>query len=243
MKKHIVLIKSKKPEKFNYCKFGSYKDRKGKIVKLIDPLGIDISGYEMHQAVLSLNINDEYDKRVYEFLKDHPLCNKLMKIEDLSAKEREQADISLAKADSVTKAATLTDGEVKDFCRLVGLNGNWDDNIRRAKLISYASDNPQRFLEILNDADGAHKLFIIEALDKKMLERVNGVYKYGSETIGLTQDQAIVWLKDNADIYALLKNELRGNVVFEAESDPVPVKVKEDKGKATFVAELEKDSK
>ena len=76
-----------------------------------------------------------------------------------------------------------------------------------------------------------------------MLERVNGVYKYGSETIGLTQDQAIVWLKDNADIYALLKNELRGNVVFKAENDPVPVKLEEDKGKASFVAELEKDSK
>ena len=241
--KHVVLIKAKNFEKFNYAKFSTYTNKKGKRIQLIDANDEPCSGFEMHHAVLSLNINDEYDKRVYEFLKDHPLCNKLMKIEDLSAKEREQADISLAKADSVTKAATLTDGEVKDFCRLVGLNGNWDDNIRRAKLISYASDNPQRFLEILNDADGAHKLFIIEALDKKMLERVNGVYKYGSETIGLTQDQAIVWLKDNADIYALLKNELRGNVVFEAESDPVPVKVKEDKGKATFVAELEKDNK
>ena len=38
--KHIVLIKARKPEKFNYCKFGTYKDKRGKIQKLIDINGL-----------------------------------------------------------------------------------------------------------------------------------------------------------------------------------------------------------
>ena len=62
--KHIVLIKARKPEKFNYCKFGTYKDKRGKIQKLIDINGLETTGYEMFSAVVSLNINDEYDKSV-----------------------------------------------------------------------------------------------------------------------------------------------------------------------------------
>lgn len=62
--KHVVLIKSTQPSKFNYCKFGTYKNRKGKIIELIDPNGIKTTGYEMFQAVLSLDINDEEDKSI-----------------------------------------------------------------------------------------------------------------------------------------------------------------------------------
>lgn len=46
--------------------------------------------------------------KVYEFLKDHPLINKGFVIEDMSAKENAQAEIALAKADSVTAAAMLS---------------------------------------------------------------------------------------------------------------------------------------
>ena len=30
MKKHIVLVKARNVEKFNYVKFGNYKDERGK---------------------------------------------------------------------------------------------------------------------------------------------------------------------------------------------------------------------
>ena len=226
--KHVVLIKSTQPSKFNYCKFGTYKNRKGKIIELIDPNGIKTTGYEMFQAVLSLDINDEEDKKVYEFLKDHPLINKGFVIEDMSAKENAQAEIALAKADSVTAAAMLSKKEIENICRLIGLNGDWDDNIRKAKVISFASDSPKRFLEYLNDADAPFKIFIKNCIDKNIFERVNGVYKYGSTTIGLTEDQSIMWLKDNADIMALLKNQLRGNEPKELVSanNEKPVKSK-----------------
>ena len=45
---------------------------------------------------------------------------------------------------------------------------------------------------------------------KDLFTRVNGVYKYGTTTIGLTEESTVVWVKENADIHALLKNELRG---------------------------------
>ena len=214
--KHVVIIKSRKPSAFNYCKFGTYKNAKGKLIELIDPNGITLTGYEMFQAVLSLDLKDEDDKRVFDFLKDHPLIRKGFSIEDMSEKENKQAEIALAKADSVTAAAMLSKKEIENICRLIGLNGDWDDNIRKAKVISYASDHPP------------FKIFIKNCIDKNIFERVNGVYKYGSTTIGLTEDQTIMWLKDNADIMALLKNQLRGNEPKELVSanNEKPVKSK-----------------
>ena len=71
--RHVVIIKSNNPSKFNYCKFGNYKDREGRIRELVDINGITVSGFEMFQAVVSLDINKDHDRRLYEFLKDHPL--------------------------------------------------------------------------------------------------------------------------------------------------------------------------
>ena len=47
-------------------------------------------GYEMFQAVLSLNINEKQDKRVYEFLKGHPLLRGRFTVEDLKANEEKE---------------------------------------------------------------------------------------------------------------------------------------------------------
>lgn len=210
--RHTVLLKSKNPGKFNYCKFSTYTGRGGSKISLKTLDGETSSGFEMFQAVVALNINDEYDKRIYEFLQDHPLVkNGQFEIEDLAAEESAKAEESLAKADAVTAAAMLSVKEISDLCRLIGLNGSWDDNIRKAKLIQYANENPKRFLEIKNDKDGPIKIFIKQCLEGGQFTQVNGVYKYGSTSIGLTEDQAVMWVKDNADIHALLKNELRGN--------------------------------
>ena len=60
-----------------------------------------------------------------------------------------------------------------------------------------------------DDIDQEYRVFLKKAENKKVLTRVNGVWKHGSLNIGLSDDQAIVWLKDNADVYALLRRQLR----------------------------------
>tara|TARA_R100000388_G_C7218514_1_gene147526 strand:- start:95 stop:775 length:681 start_codon:yes stop_codon:yes gene_type:complete len=209
--KHTVLIKAKNPGKFNYAKFGTYTGRGGQKISLMNMDGEPSTGYEMFNAIVALDLNDDYDNRVHEFLQNHPLVRSGgFMIEDLSAVENQKAEESLAKADAVTAAATLSKKEIEDICHLIGLNGDWDDNIRKAKVIAYANDNPKRFLEVKNDADGPIKIFIRKCLAKDLFTRVNGVYKYGTTTIGLTEESTVVWVKENADIHALLKNELRG---------------------------------
>ena len=211
MKKHIVLIKSKNPKGFNYCKFGNYKDKQGRNVNLVDINDQMTDGYEMVQAVVSLDINQKQDKRTYEFLKDHPLIKKFI-VEDVSATERQNAETSILSAQAVTTASQLKEQELKDFALLLGLDSTLQEMLLRAKIIQHASTKPAKFLEQLNDIDKEHRIFLKKAFNEKLLTKVNGVWKHNTLNIGMTDDQAIVWLKDNGDTYALLKHQLRTGV-------------------------------
>tara|TARA_R110002020_G_scaffold216496_1_gene424255 strand:+ start:266 stop:1027 length:762 start_codon:yes stop_codon:yes gene_type:complete len=228
MKKHIVLIKSSRPDKFNYCKFGSYKDSKGRNIYLVDINDQKIDGFEMFQAVLSLDINNKQDNRVYEFLKNHPLLRGKFVIEDLRANEEKNAEGALKSAEAITKATELSMNAMKDLAILMGMSSDLDDIMLKAKIIQFSNKSPEEFLSLINDMDQEYRIFLKKAENKKVLTKVNGVWKNGSLNIGLSDDQAIVWLKENADVYALLRRQLRTGkpaeekekVVFETEVQP-----------------------
>ena len=209
MKRHVVLIKSTKPEKFNYCKFGNYKDGQGRHVNLVDVNDQMTDGYEMFNAVLSLDINQKQDRRVYEFLKDHPLLSNKFTVEDLKANEEKNAEGALKSAEAITKATELTMNAMKDLAILMGIDSDIEDTMLKAKIIQFANSSPDKFLSLINDIDQEYRIFLKKALAKEVLTKVNGVWKHGSVNIGLADEQAIVWLKDNADIYALLRRQLR----------------------------------
>ena len=209
MKKHIVLIKSKRPDKFNYCKFGNYKDRQGRNKTLVDINDQMTDGYEMFQAVVSLDINQKQDKRVFEFLKDHPLLSGKFEIEDLRANDEKNAETALKSAEAITKATDLTINAMKDLAILIGMDSDIEDTMLKAKIIQFANNTPEEFLSLTNDIDQEYRIFLKKALAKNVLTKVNGVWKHGSINIGLADEQAIVWLKENADLYALLRRQLR----------------------------------
>ena len=225
--RHIVLIKSNKPEKFNYCKFGNYKDKEGRLKELVDINGHEITGYEMFQAVVSLDINKDYDRKLYEFLKDHPLIRGGFTIEDVSAKQQQVAEKSIKSAEAITTASTLTEQSMRDLAILMGIDSNLEEMLLRAKIIQFANESPSKFLSHLNDIDKEHRVFLKKALEKDILTRVNGVWKHNTLNIGLTEDQAIVWLKENGDTYALLKHQLRTGKIEEPKEEVVLEEIKE----------------
>ena len=209
MKRHIVLIKSKNPQKFNYCKFGNYKGKQGKNIELMDINDEIVSGYEMFSAVVSLDISQKQDKRIYDFLKNHPLIKGQFTIDDMRANEEKNAQGALKSAEAITKATELTMNGMKDLAILMGIDSDIEDTMLKAKIIQFANSSPEKFLSLINDIDQEYRIFLKKALAKEVLTKVNGVWKHGSVNIGLADEQAIVWLKDNADIYALLRRQLR----------------------------------
>ena len=241
--RHVVLIKATNTKKFNYCKFGNYKDEKGKLHELVDPNGITLTGYEMTNPVLSLDINDEDSKRVYDFLKNHPLIKGgKFAVEDLRANEEKNAESAIETADAVVIASKLNTKEYRDMARLLGISTDFDDHLLKAKVIQSASTNPSRFLSIYNDEEKDYRIFIKNAQESKHISFVNGVWKYGSNTLGLAIDQAIVWFKDNPDIYALIKQDLRDGSAPVKEEEEVKPEITEDKGGNSKLSEILNDA-
>ena len=108
----------------------------------------------------------------------------------------------------------------------MGLDPDIDETMLRAKIIQFANQTPEKFLGLTDDIDQEYRVFLKKAENKKVLTRVNGVWKHGSLNIGLSDDQAIVWLKDNADVYALLRRQLRtGQPAVEEKAEPVVTEV------------------
>ena len=241
--RHVVMIKANDVTKFNYCKFGNYKSTKGKNIVLIDPNGDVVSGYEMHQAIVSLDISDDDDRRVYEFLKDHPLIKGKFTINDMRATEEKSAELSLLKAEAITTASAIEDRDLKDYAMLMNISSDIDNKLIKAKIIQFSNDNPTKFLETASDADKMHRVFLKKALAKKALTKVNGVWKHNSMSIGLTDDAAIVWLKDNGDMYAILKNQVRGNATAKKEELVVADVANDNMMSASTISALENDSK
>ena len=193
----------------------------------------------MTNALTTLNIDDEYDKRIYDFLLDHPFItqNKHYELIDTKANIKKQADSILISAEAVQVATAIKDNELSDLTKLFGIGDGFDNDIVRAKLIQMAGKAPSRFLEIYKDADKSYRVFLKKALEKKVIQKVNDVWKHNNYTLGISDEHAIAWLKENSEVYAVMKNQVRGN--FTKKDAEVKVST-EDMTSSEGVSALEK---
>ena len=202
--KHPIIVRVIKPKRFCYLGLGSsYKDPKQRGLKKIFR---DINGEEQEFIMKStstvFDISDDYDKQCYEWLINYPGIESQLIFEDTIQQEMVATESMVESAEAIQIAVAMSDKEILDFCKLTGI---------RTKVIKMANDDPNRFSRIMNDRDKEYRVFIENAIDAKKINFVNGTYKYNTETIGLTEDQVVQWLKDNKDIHALLRKEMSGN--------------------------------
>jgi len=236
---HLIYVKARDDKRFSYVKFGNYTQRNGKKSVLLNPDDIVVDGWEMTSALTTLNIDDEYDRRIYDFLLDHPFItqNKHYELIDTKANIKKQADGILKSAEAVQVATAIKDNELSDLKKLFGIGDDFDNDIVRAKLIQMAGQAPNNFLKIYKDADKSYRVFLKKALEKKVIQKVNDVWKHNNYTLGISDEHAIAWLKDNSEVYAVMKNQVRGNF---AKKD-IEVKVStEDMTSSEGVSALEK---
>ncbi len=209
--KHPVIVKTRKPKRFIYLNLGSsYKDPKdrGKRKVLLDANGEEQT-FIMRSPAIVFDINDDFDLQRYTWLKNYPNIDSKLTFEDTIEKEMVNTENMIVSAEAIQIAVGMTDKDILDFCKLTGIRTK-DNSIEfvRAQVIKLANDDPNKFSRIINDRDKDYRVFIENAIEEKILNFVNGTYKYNTETIGLTEDQVVQWLKDNKDVYALLRKEL-----------------------------------
>jgi bifunctional DNA-binding transcriptional regulator/antitoxin component of YhaV-PrlF toxin-antitoxin module len=220
---HLIYVKARDDKRFAYVKFGNYTQRNGKKSVLLNPDDVAVDGWEMSSAHTTLDIDNEYDKRIYDFLLDHPFIieNKHYELIDTKANVKRQADSILKAAEAVQVATSIKDNELTDLTKLFGIGEGFDDEIIRAKLIQMAGQAPDKFLEIYRDADKSYRVFLKKALGKKVIQKVNDVWKHNNYTLGISDEHAIAWLKDNPEVYAVMKNQVRNGKPKSAEAIPV----------------------
>tara|TARA_R110002073_G_scaffold323323_1_gene500644 strand:+ start:181 stop:840 length:660 start_codon:yes stop_codon:yes gene_type:complete len=212
--KHPIIVKARNPKKFVYLNLGSsYKDQndrgKRKILK-------DVNGeaeiFIMRSPAIVFDVSDDFDLQRYTWLKNYPNINSKLTFEDTIEKEMVSTEAMVESAEAIQIAVAMTDKEILDFCKLTGIRTK-DNSIEfiKAQVIKLSNDDPGKFSRVINDRDKDYRVFIEHAIDAKILNFVNGTYKYNTETIGLTEDQVVLWLKDNKDIHALLRKEMSSN--------------------------------
>jgi len=210
--KHPIIVKARKPKRFIYLNLGSsYKDSKDKGKRKVLK---DINGEEqvfiMRSPAIVFDINDDFDLQRYTWLRNYPNIGSKLTFEDTIEKEIVSTENMIVSAEAIQIAVGMTDKDILDFCKLTGIRTK-DNSIEfvKAQVIKLANDDPNKFSRIINDRDKDYRVFIENAIDVKILNFVNGTYKHNTETVGLTEDQVVQWLKDNKDIHALLKKELK----------------------------------
>ncbi len=207
---HSVIISVANPKRFVYLNLGdTYKDRKGRKHTLLDING-DPMEFEMRSPAMSLDIDDDHENTIYQWLKNNPSTLGKITIKDTIETQIVATENMIASAEAIQIAIAMSNAELKDFAKLTGIRTK-DNSIEfiKAQIIKMANDNPEKFQGIMNDRDKDYRVFIEKAIDADLLAFRNGTYKYNKETIGLNDDAVIIWLKENKDIYALLRKELK----------------------------------
>tara|TARA_R100000734_G_scaffold6648_3_gene5597 strand:- start:2813 stop:3481 length:669 start_codon:yes stop_codon:yes gene_type:complete len=209
-KKNLVIYTFKNKKGVNMYSFGgSYKDAQGKLKILRDVNGLEIQ-HSVRGATFTLDLDKEGDRILDTWLKGHPSTNVYWNRTDLVQVEKEETENTLNSAQAIIEAAKMNVKDVIDFAKLSKMNLNSDTEVLRAKIIKVAQDSPSKFMETHFDPEKDYRVFIIDALKSKNLTYKNSTFMYGKEAIGTNEEQVIVWLKENKDIFALIKHELRG---------------------------------
>lgn len=207
---NIVRYEYYTQKNFNIYKFSSYRDKTGKICKYNDINGLDKELIFRNPTVI-LNKDNEGHMMIDNFLKNSPeVLRGEWKRTDLHAQQKEQTKATLDSARAIIEAAKMSDKDVKDFATLKGMNLNSELDVLRAKIIEVAQTRPDDFMETHFDPEKDLRVFILQAVKERKISYKNDTFYYGKQAIGTNEEQVLVWLKDNKDILAVLKNEIRG---------------------------------
>ena len=208
--KNLIHYKHNKYKKISNFNFGSaYKDKTGRLHNLKDVNGLD-NQFVTSSASFILNRSLEGDCITDDWLKNHPSIISTWTRTDIQEKEAIDTKETLTSAQAIIEAAKMTDADVKTFAQLSRFNMNASVDVLRAKAIKVAQENHEKFMSIHFDPEKNLRVFILDALKAKKLKYKNETFYYGKEAVGTNEEQVLVWLKDNKDILAILKHEIRG---------------------------------
>lgn len=127
----------------------------------------------------------------------------------------EESARSVSKKKLITRAWKFIEEDSVDGrltkCKLLGRNlRNAPSSDVEEYLYNKASDNPEKIIELYTSQDVALQLLFIDARERGVIKKVNGLFMYGDDTsLGATDESVILWFKipDNQAVLDLIKRD------------------------------------
>lgn len=220
---------------------GSYFTRSGRLYTgltdekeqdLSKKLGFDLSAgspfwetffIRLDSNDLILRLDDPFDELRYLFLKGHKRVasslsdNKPGADYVLINKETEANDVNKKnkiKRDAIKEFDKMSVNEMRKCLRLYGYRSDDTSNeVVEQTLFSLVEKDPEKFFDKwVNNDTKVTEFLITDAIAKNVIRRNKNVYKYGTDIIGNSLEDAIVYL-DNP-----VNNDLRKTIMKETEA-------------------------
>jgi hypothetical protein len=168
-----------------------------------------------------LHLEDPWDELKYLFLKNHkrvanglsdtkPTANYVLINKEVEATESNK--INQIKRKAMKDFDKLSLSDMRKVLRLYGTKAdNLTSDLVESKLFELVEKDPEKFFELwVNNTRRETEYIIQEAVSKNIIRRNKSEYKYGTDTIGHTLDDAITYLDspENRDLKAIIINEV-----------------------------------
>ena len=153
------------------------------------------------------DLDNPNDALLFEVIKDDPMVahdknginpdRHRFYIEDKEKEATATISKSKLKGKAFATIASLSMEEMMNYSRILGkyttnLSGTQIESV----LYEIAEEKPQQILDVSNDKDLKHKIFLKKLLENHVIYLDNGKYMNGKDLIGINEDYAIQWLKD-----------------------------------------------
>jgi hypothetical protein len=168
-----------------------------------------------------LDIDKPEDELKYLFLKNHKrvangfgdkkaTANFVLINQEAEAKEANV--FARVERRATIEFGKLTPKDMRQCLRIFGHNAeNIDSEIVESKLYDIIKGNPQKFLDMwVDNKTKETEILIKTAVAKNILRKNKTVYKYGTDVIGYTMEDAIIYLDNpvNQDIKIAIVREI-----------------------------------
>lgn len=169
-------------------------------------------------------------KRIKKSLRERKATAEYVLIQE-EAEAAEENRRNRVKRQAYLELDSMSSVEIKKALRLLGYGSDTvSSEVAESTITKVIEDSPQKFIDIwVNNKDREVQFLIEDAVINNILRKVKTTYKYGTDVIGYTLDDAILYLKNPAhqDVKSAILTQLNAKKsVFS-----IPINIEQEKEK------------
>ena len=162
-----------------------------------------------------LDLSNINDRLTYEQVRLHPIyvsgSNPCLKVTNKEAEAEKFVMMKDLEAQANEIIQKLKNVELEDFSRvlLITVRVGSSDTVLKQALYQLASENPSDVVNAWNDPDREFKVIVRNCIEKRLIDKTHGVFRFKGETIGTSFELAVEWLRTNEDLIPSIRKELK----------------------------------